>query len=570
MLLMTTCYNGDSFSEIYNSFLPTDTTAVTIYPTSTVESIKSTDTATTNDSTYSTSEPSNGTSTAYSTIKTFYSHIIPPIVRILNPETSICKDTEPVTISGIAFDLEGYDIVNVSVSVDGTSLEVTGTKIWSAECFIMNTGTHTIVVKAISSNGLSNVVQKEIVIDDISPSLGIINPENGSDVCNTFILNGTAVDSEAAISSVEYSLDGTSWLAVSVTDSWSANITTLGGTVNLYVRCYDKCGNMSTTHTATYNVSTGAMLMADNTNDGVSSPYRLDSDGTEVFWTNYKGNSIMKATINSSPGSAVTLVGSVDGVSSPYTLTIDTDYVYFVDDGNDKLYKIAKTGGTLLELETSLINDVRALAVDDAYLYWVNFEAAGNGDAVMRKDKTGAGSVSTLANNSQDNVDQSYSIALDDSYVYWSNSSTDEIRRTSKSSSPGNSTLIANSTDGISFPYGISLDTTYIYWASKGSDKIQRRSKDGIGTVTDIAITTDQVNAPRELVVKGQNVIWTNYGGNNVLSKAKDGSGSVVVVADNISDDVNAPYGITTDGSFIYWANSEDSINGNTIMRSCN
>lgn len=112
-------------------------------------------------------------------------------------------------------------------------------------------GAYTVILTATDNDGLRNTSSSQIVVgpapDTTNPSVAITSPANGATVTTTPVtVSGTASD-DVAVSKVELSLDGTTWVLAAGTTSWSGSLTLVEGPNTIHARATDTSGNVART-----------------------------------------------------------------------------------------------------------------------------------------------------------------------------------------------------------------------------------------------------------------------------------------------------------------------------------
>lgn len=127
------------------------------------------------------------------------------------------------------------------------------------------------------------VTSTNTVADLTPPTVLITVPASGATVVGTISISGTASDN-VAVASVQFSIDGGSWITASGTTSWSFSLNTqnmLNGLHTIDARATDTSGNVSATPSVTVNIFNvpGAYLMRISPGD----PYTV-TDCTANVW----------------------------------------------------------------------------------------------------------------------------------------------------------------------------------------------------------------------------------------------------------------------------------------------
>ncbi len=286
----------------------------------------------------------------------------------------------------------------------------------------------------------------------------------------------------------------------------------------LGVTFLSSCANVETSlsgATSTLAGAAGYSGSADGTGTAArfSSPYGITTDGTYLYVADSGNNTIRRIVISS--GAVTTLAGaagysgSADGTgtaarfTSPYGITMDETYLYVVDSGNNTIRKIVISSGA-----------VTTLAGAAGY----SGSTDGTGTAARFYDP--------------------YGITKNGAYLYVTDSGNNTIRKVASSSGAvttlagtagaSGSTDDTGTTARFSSPYGITTGGAYLYVADSGNNTIRK-----------IVISSGAV---------------TTLAGTAGASGSTDGTGTASMFYD--------PYDITTDGTYLYVADS-----GNNTIR---
>jgi sugar lactone lactonase YvrE len=274
--------------------------------------------------------------------------------------------------------------------------------------------------------------------------------------------------------------------------------------------------------------------------------------------------SLSLSGVTSTLAGAAGYSGSTDGTgtaarfSSPYGITTDGTYLYVADSGNNTIRKIVISSGAVSTL-------------------------AGTAGSSGSTDGTG-----TAARFSSP-----YGITTDGTYLYVADSGNNTIRKVSISSRAvttlAGTAGSSGSTDGTGTaarfydPYGITTDDTYLYVADSGNNTIRKVSISS-GAVTTLAGTagssgsTDGTGTAARFydpygITTDDTYLYVADSGNNTIRKVSISSGAVTTLAGTAGSSgstdgtgtaarFNNPCGITTDGEKLLVADS-----GNNTVR---
>ncbi len=146
-------------------------------------------------------------------------------------------------------------------------------------------------------------------------------------------------------------------------------------------------------------------------------------------------------------------------------------------------------------------------------------------------------------------------IAFDGTYLYVASETGNEISRI-------DTRLTSNNVENgwiAGFPggsiNGITTDNTFLYWTDRLQNRILRVALNSTrrNLDTQVVITVSNSVSLRHVTVDGTFVYWTDDANDSIGRALKDGSGgnSNGLFVTGLTN----PVGITTQGSFIYWAN---------------
>ena len=319
-------------------------------------------------------------------------------------------------------------------------------------------------------------------------------------------------------------------------------------------------------------------------------------DEANIYWTDCGTNPTAQdgrvMRMSKSTGQVVALISNQ---SCPTTIALDAAYVYWLGGATSArtISRVPKDGGAPEILVRD--NDIRALAVDDAALYWTSCDVRGSSSAVMQMPKQGSGTdavqkisaTTSCANDLAIDADNVYwidsigvmkigrsggtpivlsmaqfhprNLVLDESKAYWiADTYIVRIAKTGGASA----VLSANEDPGV-----LAVDATNIYW-SLNSGSIVRMEK-ASGAQFTIATIPAIVSS---LAVDATNLYWANIG-ESVMRVAK--SGGVAVTKSQTEPQTMAfaqegLNGLAADDTNVYWATcryEKEKYNRGAVMK---
>jgi sugar lactone lactonase YvrE len=355
---------------------------------------------------------------------------------------------------------------------------------------------------------------------------------------------------------------------------------------------------------ATGMVTTLAGSGLDGSADGIANaagfyfPRGIANDGSHLYVADTWNNKIRK--IDMVTGAVVTLAGGgleggADGAAAmasfsyPQGIATYGNYLYVTDPNNDKIRKIEIASGfvTTFAGASGAADDIGMSASfvgpggitnDGANLY-----VADTFNNKIRKIEIATGLVTTLAGSGlRDNSDGTgaaagfyypQDITTDGAHLYVADTWNNKIRRIEIAT--GVVTTLVGSFD---YPCGITTDSVYLYVADTGNHKIRKieiatgmvttLAGSGLDGSTDGTAAAASFNSPNGITTDGL-YLYIADSGNNKIRKIEIATGVVTTLAgsglDGGGDGTGAaasfyyPEGITTDGTNLYIADSDNN-----------
>lgn len=187
----------------------------------------------------------------FGTFTTPAADFIPPTISITTPAGPYPKylNTCPLVVSGTAVDTAPGTLVDVKVDIDGGApITAAGTTSWSASipCGSLTPGAHTINAKAFDGFN-TTTASITIFFDNTAPTITWSPPSTVT--VPTLTLSGTATDALDQVAVVQYRLNGSAPVGLTITTGATVTWTTPSLTLNpgsnlIQILATDRAGNV--------------------------------------------------------------------------------------------------------------------------------------------------------------------------------------------------------------------------------------------------------------------------------------------------------------------------------------
>jgi len=315
-----------------------------------------------------------------------------------------------------------------------------------------------------------------------------------------------------------------------------------------------------------------------------------------------------------SPGFADNPIGTSAQFYHPHGITTDGTNLYLADRYNDAIRQVSLTApyavttlagtglhGLLVDSPTgtsAVFNEPQGITVSGGNLYVTD----SNNNAIRIVSLIAPYAVTTLAGGTYGSIDGTgttakfsspHGITTDDTYLYVADTNNDTIRRIMISSAVVKthvgSPQIPGSADGtgtvalLNRPNGVTTDGTNLYVADTNNHTIRKvviatndvttlAGTAGVSGTTDATGTAALFNSPQGITTDGTNLYVADTG-NHTIRKIVISSGVVTTLAGTAGVSgttdatgtaalFNTPYGVTTNGIYLYVADT-----GNRTIR---
>jgi hypothetical protein len=215
------------------------------------------------------------------------------------------------------------------------------------------------------------------------------------------------------------------------------------------------------------------------------------------------------------------------------------------DQVNGNIYSMSLSGGGPTNLTPNFPQaEPFGVAVDNANVYWTNYNGGGTNGSVMKMPIGGQVAPIVVAPNQT--APSMIVVDAQDQNLYWTNAGSPG----SVQKYPLSNGTVTPLIGGINGPFGLAVDSTYAYVALTSDDYVIKVLLSN-GTIA--AQLTIPENNPYGLAIDGTNVYFTNNANTgDARQVAQDASMSAGIAFANTT----LPAGIATDGVNVYWASN--------------
>jgi hypothetical protein len=267
-------------------------------------------------------------------------------------------------------------------------------------------------------------------------------------------------------------------------------------------------------------------------------PWGIALDASSIYWTDGSDDKVRKMA--KSGGTATTLASI--GAGQP--IATDGTNVYWF--ALNRIASVPVGGGVLPSDVAANEKNVTAMAVDSKDVYWLRGGSGPTDGAVVRAP-TGGGSVTVLTSG----LRRPASLAIDNDAVFWVNQGdggNGSIARMYKGS--GGPTTLAQS---LASPCALAIDATHLFWIDCQTGTVSKMTKGGSSVV---ALATAQKVSPA-LAVDDSGVYWAWPGdqpqqATGTIMRVPLAGGTPVTIAAQ----QNHPRRLALDAQRVFWVNS--------------
>lgn len=297
-------------------------------------------------------------------------------------------------------------------------------------------------------------------------------------------------------------------------------------------------------------------------------PWDLAVDDTAVFWVE-EGPGPNEGSVHTVPlqgGASSTLA---EGESTPIAVALDDAWVYWVSFASGgSVARVGKAGTDYAQL--AVTNAPRSLALDAERVFWSTVEGA-----IMHLPKSGG--TPTPLTQAGPGV---CSVFVNEDHIYWTNRLSGDVSRLDKLDTTGASlTTVATSQSN---PTAVYVDAQHVYWLEAGpsfdgadcfaaSGRVLRTPHAQLGTIEEVA--SGQA-CPARITGDATHVYWTNQGTVEETTLAYRFDGSVARAAagstpapEDVATTQLRPRGIALSDTSVFWVNRGLGLKQGTIQR---
>jgi hypothetical protein len=280
---------------------------------------------------------------------------------------------------------------------------------------------------------------------------------------------------------------------------------------------------------------------------GLNHPFLMTSDATNVYWTEFgddqgSGNGFVKACPLSGCGSGPIVYAS--GLINPRGVAVDSQNIYFGTASYSGtvggIWACPLSGCNGSPLQLAMAGIPYGVAVDSTFVYWVD-----NDDNTVHKVAKTGGTDNVLYDAGSGLIVEPGECVVDGPFLFITDANADALRLATTGGEP---TLLGTSDYG--GQYGITTDPSYVYFG--GSGVVLRALKtSGDGGVA----IAQSIEDPTGLAFDSESdmIYWSNWGSGNgndgtVGKMAPDGGAQHL-----LATALTSPEAVTVSGNYVFW-----------------
>jgi hypothetical protein len=227
------------------------------------------------------------------------------------------------------------------------------------------------------------------------------------------------------------------------------------------------------------------------------------------------------------------------GHTSPNAIAVDDAYVYWVDDTSGAgVFRVPIDGGSEDALALAETRPF-AIAVSPTHVYWGTFGGQ------LRRVPIGGGPLEPVA--MEPSGQPIMAIALDAVYVYWTGGAPG-VFRTPSGGGGSASPLVPGEFE----PQGIAVSTTSAYWVTLGALRVVSLSGGDASTL----VAGSGSCGTSSVALGGTNVFWTDSC-SGAINRVPLGGGASTTLGT-----AKQPYAVAVDSAYVYWTDQNDGTRG--------